>query len=208
MGSTISIKECGRMNTKNILVGTLFLFFVVGGILTFMDGKAAEPITIYSKGQWDSRVLNNSYLANKSDVIVIGEVKEILPGKWTTANGKKPAIVDDERIYTDVIIGVEEYLKNPQPSEEITVRVMGGKVGEDRVLVTDEAEFELGEKVLLFLTTEDPFTKNLGGEHFRVTSWAHGKFKIVDDRAIRPKVMEEHQNISLQELREVIQENK
>ncbi|WP_440947841.1 hypothetical protein ACSAZL_06220 [Methanosarcina sp. T3] len=196
------------MNTKNILAGTLFLFFVAGGILTFMDGKAAEPVTIYSEGQWDSRVLNNSYLANKSDVIVIGEVKEILPGKWTTANGKKPIIVDDERIYTDVIIGVEEYLKNPQLSEEITVRVMGGEVGEDRVIVTDEAEFEPGEKVLLFLTREDPFTEKLGGEHFRVTSWAHGKFKIVDDHAIRPKVMEGYRNISLQELREVIQESK
>ncbi|AKB19217.1 MULTISPECIES: hypothetical protein [unclassified Methanosarcina] len=196
------------MNTKNTLVGILFLFFVVGGALTFMDGKAADPVTIYSEGQWDARVLNNSYLANKSDVIVIGEVKEILSGKWTTVDGKRPTIVYDERIYTDVIIGVEEYLKNPQPSEEITVRVMGGKVGEDRVIVTDEAEFEPGKKVLLFLTTEDPFTKNLGGEHFRVTSWAHGKFEIVDDHAIRPKVMEEYQNISLRELREVIQESK
>lgn len=173
-----------------------------------MDGKATEPIAIHSEGQWDARVLNNSYLANKSDVIVIGEVKEILPGKWTTADGERPAIVNDERIYTDVIVGVEEYFKNPQPSKEITVRVMGGKVGEDPILVEDEAEFEPGEKVLLFLTTEDPFTGNFGGEHFRVTSWVHGKFKVVGDRAIRPKLTEEYQNISLQELLKTIKESK
>jgi hypothetical protein len=38
--------------------------------------------------------------------------------------------------------------------------------------------------------------------------WAYGKFKIVDDRTVRPKVMEEYQSISLQELLKVIQESK
>lgn len=38
--------------------------------------------------------------------------------------------------------------------------------------------------------------------------WTYGKFKIVDDRTVRPKVMEEYQSISLQESLKVIQESK
>jgi hypothetical protein len=84
-------------------------------------------------------------------------------------------------IYTDVIIGVGEYLKNAQLSEEITARVIGGRVSEYTIIVEDGAEFEPGEKVLLFLTTKDPFTENPGQEHFSVTGWICGKFKIVND---------------------------
>jgi hypothetical protein len=156
---------------------------------------------------WDPIVLNNSYLAQESDVIVIGEVEEILPSRWTTEDGKKPVNFDDERIYTDVVIEVNEYLKNPQPTEEITVRTMKGEIGYDRIIYEDEAEFEHGEKVLLFLTLKDPDTKNIGGEHFRVRGMVHGKFTIVDGQAIRPEVIECYRTIPLQELLETIEES-
>jgi len=195
------------MNNKKIPhVGTLLAFFIVGGAAIFL-AVISLPLTMQSSALWDPIVLNNSYLAQESDVIVIGEVKEIIPSRWTTEDGKKPVNFYDERIYTDVIIEVDEYLKNPQPTEEITVRTMGGKVGYDRIISEDEAEFEPDEKVLLFLTTHDPYTENIGGEHFRVRGLMHGKFTIEDGQAIRPEVIEGYRTIPLQELLETIEKS-
>ncbi|TFG74146.1 MAG: hypothetical protein E4H21_11350 [Thermodesulfobacteriales bacterium] len=198
------------MSNKKILYAStlLAIIIIVGGIAIFVSGKNTEPITIHSEGLWDVNVLNTTNLVKGSDVIVIGEVKEILPSRWTTTDGKRPVKIDDERIYTDFIIRVDEYLKNPQSTKEITVRTLGGKVDDDSMIVEDEAEFKPNEKVLLFLTTEDPFTKNIGSEHLRVTGWVHGKFTIINDQAIRPKLPQEHRNIPLQELIKSVNESK
>ncbi len=59
----------------------------------------------------------------------------------------------------------------------------------------------MGEKVLLFLTKEDPFTNNSDGNHYRVTGWKFGKFSITNDnQALRPGVPAEYQKIPLGEL--------
>ncbi|MCX9011100.1 MAG: hypothetical protein OIN66_08255 [Candidatus Methanoperedens sp.] len=193
------------MKNKSILyacavLGIIVLIGVVGVMMT--------PINVTSEGLWGAEMLNISYLAKGSDVIVMGEVKEILPSRWTTTDGKRPIILDRERIYTDTIIKVDDYLMNPQPSKEIIVRTLGGTVGNDRMIDFDEAEFEPNEKVLLLLTTEDPFSKDIGGQHYRVIGWMHGKFKITNDRAIRPKLPKEHQDLPLQEVLKRIQESK
>jgi len=196
------------MNNKKIFYASALLaFLIVGGAAIFIAVIYTLPLTMESAGIMDPIVLNNSYLAQESDVIVIGEVKEILPSRWTTEDGKKSVNFYDERIYTDVIIEVGEYLKNPQPTEEITVRTMGGKVGNDRIIYEDEAEFEPDEKVLLFLTKEEPYTANLGSEHFRVRGLMHGKFTIEDGQAIRPEAIEGYRTIPLQELLETIEKS-
>ena len=67
-----------------------------------------------------------------SDRIVIGTVKELRPSSE----------------FTDVLISVDEWLKNPLPKDEITVR-MGRPNTEPPV-----ANFTVGEKVLLMLDGE------------------------------------------------------
>jgi hypothetical protein len=128
-------------------------------------------------------------LSNHSDTIVIGTVKEILPSKWNTIDGKRPdkaLNVLDYVIYTDIVISVDEYLKNPLSSREIIVRSIGGKVGD--VIMTSDAEpsFNTGEKVLLYLRKDtDPATKSISPEHLIVTSFYQSKFTLTDDgRAI------------------------
>lgn len=192
------------INKKLLYTGMVLSLIIVAGIVKMNT----EPITISSEGLWDAQVLNVSYLSKGSDIIVLGEVKEILPSKWTTTDGQKPSIIDDERIYTDVVIKIDEYLKNPQSAKEITVRTLGGTVGEVKMKNEDEAEFEPHEKVLLLLTTEDPFSKNIGEQHYRVTGWVHGKFKIINDHAIRPKLPQDQQDLPLQEVLKKIKESK
>ena len=146
--------------------------------------------------------LNDTELGERSGTILIGSVKEILPGKWNTMNGTKPNKAINEFgprdvIYTDVIISVDQYVKNPLPSREVTVRILGGKVGADNMIVEDETSFTSGERVMLFLRNDDaPATKNVGMEHLAVTGISQGKFTLTDDG----KAVRSDRTTSLQEL--------
>lgn len=127
-------------------------------------------------------------LSRHSDTIVIGTVKEILPSRWNTKDGKQPnkTITElnptDELIYTDIIINVDKYLKNPLASQEVIVRVINGTVRNFSMTSDAEPKFERGEKVLLYLSKDtNPSTKNIGPEHFIVTNFFRGKFTLTDD---------------------------
>jgi len=86
--------------------------------------------------------------------------------------------------------------------------MLGGTVGEDTMVAEDEANFKSNEKVLVFLTTEDPFTATIGEMHYRVVGWMHGKFKLTEKgQAIRENVPPQHQIIPLQEIERAIGEN-
>ncbi len=167
-----------------------------------------NPVTLETSSSWSEETLNNTFLADHSDSIIAGHVIAILPGRWNTPDGKKPVLSTDkkpayteEKIYTDVIIKVDKAISKEPTQTEIKVRTLGGKVGEDVMVVEDEAKFEVGENVLLFLTKEDPFTDNSAGTYYRIVGWKHGKFSITKDgQAVRPDVPPEHQKIPLEEL--------
>ncbi len=72
---------------------------------------------------------------NHSDRIVIGTVKELFPGLEST----------------DVVISVDEWLKNPLPRNEITVRTERGT----NAITAGAANFSVGEKALLMLKDID-----------------------------------------------------
>lgn len=127
-------------------------------------------------------------LSNYSDTIVIGTVKEILPPKWNTMDGKQPnkplTEIDrlNDTIYTDIVIGVDEYLKNPLSSKEVVVRSTVGTIGNVSMTSDAEPSFKTGEKVLLYLSKDDnPATKDVVPEHFIVTDFFEGKFTLTDD---------------------------
>ncbi|MDY9924753.1 hypothetical protein [Methanosarcina sp.] len=142
-------------------------------------------------------------LSNYSDTIVIGTVKEILPPRWNTADGKQPNKLlykldyPDDIIYTDIVISVDEYLKNPLSSEEIIVRVTGGTIGDFSMTTDADPSFNAGEKVLLYLRKDaNPNTKDIGSEHFIVTDFYRGKYTLTEDgKAITPD-----ETVTLEEL--------
>ena len=131
---------------------------------------------------------NHKELSNHSDTIVIGTVQKTLPSKWNTIDGKqlnKPVselIPGVDVIYTDIIINVDRYLKNPLSSKEVIIRTFGGTVGNVSMTSDAEPKFETGEKILLYLSKDtNPSTKNIGSEHFIVTDFYEGKFTLTDD---------------------------
>lgn len=145
-------------------------------------------------------------LANKSDLILIGSVKEILPARWNTPDGEQPEnVLEDlnwnDVIYRDVVVSVDDYLKNSLPSNEVVVRVLGGTVGNLGMDVEDEASFEPGEDVLLYLVEDtSPATKDLGPEHFRVTGISQGKYTLTGDG----KAVKFGETVELEELLRII----
>jgi hypothetical protein len=126
-------------------------------------------------------------LSNYSDTILIGTVKDILPSRWNTIDGRQPnktltdLIPGVDIIYTDIIISVGKYLKNPLASQEVIVRVINGTVGNVSMKSDAEPKFDTGERVLLYLSQDtNPSTKNIGSEHFVVTDFYKGKFTLTD----------------------------
>ncbi|AKB32320.1 hypothetical protein MSSIH_1630 [Methanosarcina siciliae HI350] len=142
-------------------------------------------------------------LRDYSDTIVIGTVKEILPPRWNTADGKKPLKLfnkfeyPEDIIYTDIVISVDEYLKNPLSSGELIVRVTGGTVGDFSMTTDADPSFNTGEKVLLFLRKDtNSHTNDIGPEHFIVTDFYRGKYTLTEDgKAITPA-----ETVTLEEL--------
>ncbi|MCZ7392840.1 MAG: hypothetical protein ABOK23_00670 [Candidatus Methanoperedens sp.] len=84
---------------------------------------------------WAPEANEISFQVNHTDRIIIGTVKELHPSFE----------------YTDVVISVDEWLKNPLPKTEITVRTEQGA----NAFTAGAAKFSLGEKVLLMLKDVD-----------------------------------------------------
>lgn len=131
--------------------------------------------------------LNFTELNQRSESIVIGTVKEILPAKWNTPDGKRRGdtienLGEYDAMYTDVIISVDKYLKNPLEQKEIRVRIQGGEDEVVKMAFDSEPSFKEGEKVLLYVS-KDVSTrfKDFGPEHYLVIGASLGKFTITDD---------------------------
>jgi len=80
-------------------------------------------------------------LAAFSDAIVAGRVVDLSTG-WDP---------DVNTIYTYVTIDVSEVLKGDLSTGLLTIKQIGGVVGEVGLSIVDQASFERGEEVLLFL---------------------------------------------------------
>jgi hypothetical protein len=145
-------------------------------------------------------------LTKKSDLILTGSIKEILAARWNTPDGKSPdknfnELDGEDVIYRDIVVSVDNYLKNSLSSEEVIVRILGGTVGNLTMDVEDMPSFEPGEKVLLFLDEDtDPATKNLDPEHFVVCGSFQGKFSITEDG----KAINKGEIVELEELLKLI----
>lgn len=200
---------------NKLFISILLAAVVITGAATLINTSKDSPAISVRTTSWTEDVLNISILSNQSESIIIGHVMEILPSKWNTQDGKKPVSTgkipaslkefyekeNEKNIYTDIIIKVDKKIKNESTPAVLIVRILGGQVGEDKMLVEDEAKFEIGENVLLFLTEEDPDTDNSAGTHYRISGMKHGKFSITDDnQAVRSDVPPEYQTIYLEKL--------
>jgi len=120
------------------------------GIFAFVSLSNSAVSTL-----WDPEAREIPFQVNHSDRIVIGTVKELHPSLE----------------YTDVIISVDEWLKNPLPKNEITVRTEQGTVA----ITMGAANFSVGEKVLLMLNDD-----NIEKGRFKMVFMELGKHPVSD----------------------------
>ncbi len=106
-------------------------------------------------------------LVGKSRLVVCGEVTG-LKSHWTDV----PKI--GRIIVTDVTVRVTEAWKG-SPGKEVTVRLYGGRVGDDWVMCVESPRYSIGEKVLVF-------ARDWRGRLW-TTGWLQGKFTLVETRA-------------------------
>jgi hypothetical protein len=112
------------------------------------------------------RPIEVAELAKQAKAIVIGTVLQ-QDSAW------------DEKhttIHTDIVLDVERVLAGT-PGQRVTLRVEGGIVGSMGMRTSNDATFTKGERVLVFLDTDQVPNRLVGLQQ--------GKFTLQDQQAIR-----------------------
>jgi hypothetical protein len=122
-------------------------------------------------------------LAEVSDIVIIGQVVGIqAPKRWED-------FYPEPVIYTDVIINPEKYFLGEPGVENVAIRLLGGRVGNEVCLVSGGSGFTLGEKCVLFLWHQSsydlkPFTpvpEGINpGKYYALSGDALGKWEYKD----------------------------
>ena len=117
-------------NHKKEYVFSLTCFFLIGSF--FLSSKSEATLALQA---------SIPSLTEQADRIVYGEVikHSVLPHRGT--NGE---------IYTRISLSVFEYWKG-QGSDELTIQMLGGTLGDFTLHVSGTPQFELGQKVIVFL---------------------------------------------------------
>ena len=112
----------------------------------------------------------------------------ILTGKVTKQNSSWNK--DKSRIYTDVTLEVEEYLKGNNRNKTLVITTPGGEVGEVGELYTHMPRFSKDEEVLLFVKKD---TKDMS---YKVVNGEEGKIALYTDKKTGEKVTSSNRKIS------------
>ncbi len=110
-------------------------------------------------------------MTEAADVILMGTVEEVL---------HLPA----PKMYRQVTVSVERYLKNQLETETVTVVARGATVGNTTLWVEEEPEFQESERVLLFLRDDPSFLFENPQGFYQVVGASQGKFTVGSDGAI------------------------
>lgn len=146
----IGYKHIALLTVSIILFG--FSIFSVTNKLDFKKDSISETIEV--SALYPEEAKKPEMVAKLSDVIVVGHVEKIeLSQIAKMAGGRK-----EDVIYTDTIIRVEKVLKAKTPlgkkvksGESLTVRTLGGKVGNTDLISEIDPGLEKDEKLILFL---------------------------------------------------------
>ena len=143
----------------------ILLLFVLGTYQTLFTQQIALDLKDLSQG---------------ADIIITGKVIQ-QSSNWND---------DGTRIYTKATIQVDEYLKGNNAESSVTVKYLGGEVGEIGEKYSHMPTFEDKEEVLVFLKKDAMSTE------FKVYNGENGKISIVNDPKTGEKVTTSNLRIS------------
>lgn len=117
---------------------------------------------------------SQSRLESRAELVVSGKITKINNSKWSNPDKKLGKQLRND-IVTDVSILVNETYKGTS-SKEITVRTKKGKIGKTTHQNSSDADFIVGEDVLLFLMKDDDMTSATPEDYYVLTGLHQGKF--------------------------------
>lgn len=119
-------------------------------------------------------------LSDNAEIILTGKVIE-QKSEWNA---------DRSRIFTKVIVSVEEYLKGSQNQSRVTITHPGGEVDEVGEIYSHVPRFYDNENVLLFLQ------KNKDNISYKVLEGEVGKISLNVDKSTGEKMTSDRKNVS------------
>lgn len=114
------------------------------------------------------RAADTKASTREAEIIAVGTIKQVLPARWTTADGRRPdnphARGNLETIFRPVVMNVEQCLVGEHSQSELVMFAFGGTVGQDSVeaTISDIYEFDEGQRVIVFLVDKG---LTVGGTH-------------------------------------------
>ena len=102
--------------------------------------------------------------AHAATLIVAGTVQQVLPARWDTVDGRRPATCPypQNSIFTPVVLTVEQFLKGTSERSQVLLYAFGGEIGQDKMWVGTPPDqryiFRVGERAVVLLV--DPI-KNI-----------------------------------------------
>jgi len=145
-----------------------FLAFITTASLAFLNQDATGLTTM--------KYLSLGQLTEESSMIIIGKV-ESAECQWNS---------DYTMITTLVKVALSDVLKGAPTESVITIKLIGGSIGNIETVLIGSPTFRIGEETLLFLraVNEEPFNGFL-----TVTGLAQGKFEIQNGTGTAAKVV-------------------
>jgi hypothetical protein len=141
-----------------LLLGLMVLTAIVASATTL------EPMSFATLTQRATRIAHLRCVAVRS-VWDRGEI-------WTES---RFAVLSEEKPDVLAADAVRAVASGGDRAEELSVRMLGGRVNDVRSHVDGVPEFRVGEEVYLFLWRWD------GGEPYRVLGWTQGTFRVTRD---------------------------
>lgn len=165
----------------------------------------ADPDASCGRRVHAARLPGTAIQTQNATMIIIGTVKQVLPARWDTPDGRPPpdacSLSTPHNIFRPVLVEVEQYVKGEQPQRIVQVYSFGGQVGKDKTTYSPEGlyTFREGERVLLFLKETGRQLRKLGG---RPLMDILGHYMVTPDGM----ALDDHRTIPVQQLLDEIAE--
>lgn len=170
---------------KQYYIPTITVPIVILAVVTLTMGTHLnlEPQQIETKPTVVADMLLQPFtvadLSKRSGYLIIGTVESINPDPKTYEFDQL------KYAFTDVVINVERDLTGKYVGDQISIRLMGGETDEIRMISDMDAEFAVGERVMVFVNEKEPHT--VWGDNYYVSGLKLGKYSLVDGKAVGPE---------------------
>lgn len=187
------------MNKKNLVISFIVGTILLSGILFFENKKinspnfvennpAIEPVTITHNSSIELLTIDEKI--ERSEIVVVGLVMNVLPSQWLAPNGKELKNATPEEIFqsgglfTDSLISVEQMLKGNYDKPVVRVRSFVGETEKVRWVDSGQPTYK-SESLYLFFLKKDtgPSASVNPGDYMSVNSDT-AIYEIINGKAI------------------------